>query len=289
MPSERFLSLGGVGARVRVQEVGDGSPVLFVHGATTCGSSWATLVARMPGHRCIVLDRPGCGLSEPLPRQARDIAAFTAYVDALVPDVLDALELEEVDLVGTSLGGFVALRTAAAHPGRVRRLGIVAYPFGAPMGVLPLPMRLAAVPGLGRAMALAPPPRRAVVEMLRQVGLRSAIDSGRMDAVALDWYHSLLRDTPTMRNEVATAGGVAIRPLKGMHRGQLLDDELLGRIAAPTLFLWGTGDVFGGTDAAEAFVPRVPGAELQLLADLGHAPWMDDADAVAAPLLSFLA
>jgi 2-hydroxy-6-oxonona-2,4-dienedioate hydrolase len=287
-PSERFVSLRTVGTQVRVQEVGAGEPVLFVHGATTCGTSWASLVAALPGHRCLLLDRPGCGLSEALPRQARDLGAFKALVDSLVVDVLDALDLPQVDLVGTSLGGYVALRAAAAHPERIRRLAIVAAPIGAPIPSLPMPMRLAAVPGLGRAMASMPPPRRAVVSMLRQVGLRRAIDEGHMGATEIDWYHSLLRDTPTMRNEVATAGGSAMHPIRGLDPGLLLDDELLGRISAPTLFLWGADDVFGGEATARAFAARVPGAELQLLDGLGHAPWMDDTEAVAGPLRAFL-
>ena len=288
-PTERFVDLDGVGARVRLQEVGSGEPVLFVHGGTTCGSSWATLVAELGDHRCLLLTGPGCGLSEPLPRPARDVAGFRAYADALVAEVLDALDLAAADIVGTSLGGFVVLRSAAAHPERVRRLAVVAYPIGAPTVGLPLPMRIAAVPGLGKAMASLPPPRRTVVSMLRQVGLRRAIDSGRMGDAAIDWYHSLLRDTPTMRGEMATAGGTAMRPIKGLDPGLLLDDELLARITAPTLFLWGDDDVFGGATTARRFAAGVPGAELRLLPGFGHAPWMDDAEAVAEPLRAFLA
>ena len=55
---EQRVRLGHVGATVRVQELGSGPPVLFVHGGSTCGTSWADLVARLDGFRCLLLDRP---------------------------------------------------------------------------------------------------------------------------------------------------------------------------------------------------------------------------------------
>ena len=45
----------------------DGIPVLFIHGGPTSGGTWAPLVPRVKGFRCLVLDRPGTGLSDPLP------------------------------------------------------------------------------------------------------------------------------------------------------------------------------------------------------------------------------
>ena len=52
-PTERFLPLARVGCRVRVQEVGDGPVVLFVHGATNAGASWSGLVRDLDGYRCV--------------------------------------------------------------------------------------------------------------------------------------------------------------------------------------------------------------------------------------------
>ncbi|MBV9934605.1 MAG: hypothetical protein JO367_09925, partial [Actinobacteria bacterium] len=57
-PTEEWLDLRRTATRVRVQMVGDGPPVVFVHGASNGGASWATLVNRLEGFRCILLDRP---------------------------------------------------------------------------------------------------------------------------------------------------------------------------------------------------------------------------------------
>ena len=58
-PTERFVELPTLGARVRVLEHGEGPTALFVHGAAGGGPTWAELVARLDGVRCVLLDRPG--------------------------------------------------------------------------------------------------------------------------------------------------------------------------------------------------------------------------------------
>ena len=57
------VQLDRTGVTVRVQEVGTGPPVVFVHGGSNGGASWARWSRRLDGFRCVVLDRPGCGLS----------------------------------------------------------------------------------------------------------------------------------------------------------------------------------------------------------------------------------
>jgi len=66
-PKERQVHLPVIGVDVRIQEVGDGPPVLFIHGASNSGTSWANLIAHVDRFQCLLLDRPGCGLSDPLP------------------------------------------------------------------------------------------------------------------------------------------------------------------------------------------------------------------------------
>lgn len=107
-PTERLATLRGDG-RIRVQELGEGPPVLFIHGATVAGSSWCQLAARLPDFRCILLDRPGCGLSDPVSGGSlSSIDAVLSYADDLVADVLDALELDRAHLAATSYGGLFA-------------------------------------------------------------------------------------------------------------------------------------------------------------------------------------
>ena len=105
-PTEHFLRLPGLNTTVRVLEIGAGEPVLFVHGSPNAAPKWAPLVAQLAGTRCLLLDRPGCGLSAPVDYRGRDVRAFGAD---LLAQTLDALGLEQADVVASSLGGALAL------------------------------------------------------------------------------------------------------------------------------------------------------------------------------------
>jgi pimeloyl-ACP methyl ester carboxylesterase len=286
-PTERVLELSRTRVTVRMQEVGEGPPVVFIHGGSNCGASWASLVAHLDGFRCVLLDRPGCGLSPPLATGFDDVGRLATFADALLVDVLDALELERAHVVATSFGGYTALRSAAAHPDRIERLVELGYPIGAPVERVPLVMRVSAIPLAGRLVASIPPTPRAVRMIFRGIGLRQALEAGRITEPMLDWFLSMLRDTDTMRNELR-AGPRVILPLRGLNEELLLSPELLATIDAPTFFLWGEEDPFGGADTAKAFVKHVPNAELELMPGAGHAVWMDDAEHVAKALRAFL-
>ena len=285
-PTERRLHLDRAGCAVRVQETGAGPAVVFVHGASNGGSSWASLVARLDGFRCIMLDRPGCGLSDPFPSRPHGIEGIEARADTLIVDLLDALGLSEAHVVATSYGGYFALRGAAAHPDRIGRILEFGWTVGAPMTKVPAVMRLASASGIGWLMARIPPTERAVRMLLRQIGLGAALDSGRFDQASLDWYVALLRDTDTMRNDLA-ASPKLVSPIHGVNERVLLPARLLADIRSPVHFLWGEDDPNGGADVARQFSGQLPNAELELMAGAGHAPWMDDPDRSAVVTRSF--
>jgi 2-hydroxy-6-oxonona-2,4-dienedioate hydrolase len=285
-PTERLLTLARTGATVRVQELGDGPPVVFVHGASNAGTSWAPLVSRLAGFHCILVDRPGCGLSPRLPVGLADMSRFDVFADALVVDVLDAIGVADAHVVGTSFGGYFALRTAAAHPERTIRVVELGWTVGAPMESTPLVMRIATLPRLGRLVTKIPPTEGMTRSMLKQIGLRNAVDSGRFGSIELGWFRSLLRDTDTMRNEIDAAP--RIMTMRGFNDDTLLPVTLLEAIEAPTFFLWGEQDPMGGAALAQEFVQQLPRAELEMMPAAGHAPWIDDPDRVASTVGAFL-
>lgn len=284
-PTERQVSLDRLGTSVRVVEVGEGPVVLFVHGGSSSGANWAPLVARLDGFRCVLLDRPGCGLSAPLDHEMSDLARFGEVAGALVADVLDGLELPSAHVVATSLGGHYALRSAATHPDRVERMVEFGYVPGAPLAHLPISMRMATMPGARRLMTSIPPTRGAVRAILRQLGMGEALNDGRVSPEMVDWFQALLRDTPSMRHDTNSPRELLQKAGKG---ADALPASVLAEVRCPVVFAWGEADPLGGAEVARSFVSLLPDAELELWADTGHAPWIEHPARAAALVTDFL-
>jgi pimeloyl-ACP methyl ester carboxylesterase len=284
-PRERTLDLARTGATVRVQEVGDGAPVVFVHGANTSGASWAALAAGLAGFRSILIDRPGTGLSPP-PDPPLGIETLPGFAEGLVVDVLDALDLPSAHLVATSFGGYIALQTAAAHPTRIDRMVLFSWSAGLPVDQIPAFMRLMTLPGIGRLAAALPQNEGSVRRIFRGLGHGAALDDGRITPEDIGCFLALVRDTDTMRNEVAM-GRALIRPFGGLDRMQLAE-SLLASIRTRVYLLWGENDPFGGADVARAVAQTLPNAELDVLPGAGHAPWLDGLDRCVEATRRFL-
>ena len=119
-----------------VHNVGQGHPVLLLHGSGPGVSAWANWRLLLPvlaqTRRVIAPDLRGFGFTE-RPANPADPSAYSMglWVQQAV-DLLDALNIAQTDLVGNSFGGALALALAIAHPTRVRRLvlmGSVGVPF----------------------------------------------------------------------------------------------------------------------------------------------------------------
>src|SRR5687768_960781 len=110
-PIEHQIELRSAGGTARVLEVGEGVPTLFLHGGPVAAGVWAYLAAKLVGMRCLLLERPGTGLSAP-PSTVPDASSLARYVERLTRDVLDAFGLPRAALVGSSFGGYSALRSA---------------------------------------------------------------------------------------------------------------------------------------------------------------------------------
>ena len=125
-------SVNAAGIRTNLHDLGNGPPVLLIHGSGPGVSAWANWRLVMPElakqARVIAPDRVGFGFTDRPAGQAYTMDAWVAQAVG----VLDALDIEKTDLVGNSFGGGLALALAIRHPQRVRRLvlmGSVGVPF----------------------------------------------------------------------------------------------------------------------------------------------------------------
>jgi pimeloyl-ACP methyl ester carboxylesterase len=112
------------GSRVRYRFVGEGPPLVLLHGLSGSWRWWSPVYESLAARRCVHL--------VDLPPARRRLAA--SELAAWVGRWLELAKLENVDLAGHSLGGLVAAEIAAYEPERVRRLALIA-PAGIPCGL----------------------------------------------------------------------------------------------------------------------------------------------------------
>lgn len=115
-------SIVAAGIRTNYHDLGSGFPVLMLHGSGPGVSAWANWRLVMPSlaerARVIAPDMAGFGYTERRPDLRYDMDTWVAQAIG----VLDALGIEQADLVGNSFGGGLALQVAIRHPHRIRRL-----------------------------------------------------------------------------------------------------------------------------------------------------------------------
>ncbi len=238
---------------------GSGSPVVFLHGPF--GQEWPgyldDLAAR---HRVLAPASPGIA-------DATDLERFDGLWDLVLyyDDLLDALGLGQVDLVGHSFGGMVAAEIAATIPARVRRLVLI-DPMGLWTDASPVEDHLL-VSEERRAELLYHD--RSVPEVAER--LRVPDDLAEAQAGVLRLFDAL----------GATAHFIHPIPERGLRRR-------LGRVRARTLVIWGREDRLVPASYAREFVAAIPDAAHELVPGAGHCPHLEQREAVTAATLRFL-
>jgi pimeloyl-ACP methyl ester carboxylesterase len=115
--SRRFAEVKS--GRIAYFEKGQGHPAVFVHGVPLNGYHWRHVIDRVQHRRrCIALDLMGLGYSEIAPSQDVSFAAQAQMID----EFMDALGIEQIDLVANDSGGAIAQIFAARYPDRLSSL-----------------------------------------------------------------------------------------------------------------------------------------------------------------------
>ena len=245
------------GLRVRYWDVGEGSPVLLLHGLGASAETWLLNVDALASrHRVLVPDLPGSGLSDKdgFERSMTSLVRF-------VPDFLEATDAGRACVVGNSLGGLLALQAALDHPDRVDRLVLVdSAGLGREIGIW---FRLVSLPIVGR---LATDPSDQAAENVL-AGIVSNADQVPRDIVAAWAKMALAPETMAVVREVVRSGVDAF----GQREAIILRDRL-AEIRVPTLIVWGSDDpVFPVSHALDAN-RLVRGSALRIFARCLHCP-----------------
>ncbi len=267
--SERVALSDAAVGHARIIETGEGPPLVFVHGAGMSAALWAPLLVHLPGYRCLAVDLPGCGLTDPLDHRHVDLRS---HARSFLIAVLDALGLDRVTIVANSLGATYSLYLASQEPARVSHLALL----GAPGVALPgsrgsLAMSLYSRPWLGRTMLAMSPPLTPSVARRLLAGLcgRSAVEAlpDEIFEVAAATLRISEPTTRTLMPELLSGR----RP----YPHHALSDDELAAVVTPTRFVWGSQDRFQEPAAGRRAAALMPDADLVEVAG-GHHPWWDD-------------
>ncbi len=267
-PRERMLA--GVDATTRVLdvdgistavvEVGDGPPVVLLHGGIECGGAmWAPVLAQLgKRYRVVVPDVPGLGESAPAPRL--DVDVFADWLQGVVSQT----GLERPTLVAHSLVGSLTARYAAAGTDLIGRLVVYAAPAVGPYR-MPFHLRYVAV-----RFAIRPTLRNA--ERFDRFALLDLQATRQRDA---GWYDAFVDYTrahariPHVKKSMRDLIAAQTKPIA---------DRELDRITVPTTLLWGRHDRMVPLSVGDAAAAR-HGWPLRVIDHAAHAPHIEQPEA----------
>lgn len=239
-------------------EAGEGPPILFLHNGGGFGPDQPFVPLLSAKHRLIAPSHPGFGRSS-LPDWL-DTCDDIAYIHLAL---MDRLGLRQADIVGCSIGGWIAAELATKSPERVRRLVLVA-PEGVKVG---------------------PPDRLDIPDIY-------AMPADELERIS---YHdpARMRADPSRLTDEQLAILVRNRETTAllvwepyMHNPKLR--HRLHRVTAPTLFLRGESDGLVSAEYIAAYARLLPNARVETMRGAGHSPHLEQPEAFARSVLHFL-
>lgn len=272
VPGHRVLRVRWSGGKTQIIEAGQGEPMLLLHGGLGEAFQWAPLMPALAHrYRVLAVDRPGHGLADPFDYRDVDMLSIASR---FTNEILDALSIPSAAIVGNSMGGLWAAAFALGHPERVTRLLIVGSPAGMQRQV-PWVLKLGSVPLLSGVMKAGF--TRATRESVRAFWAeRLVVHPERLGDDFLDLcVASQVRNHPSWISLLQSA-----LDLGGLKTNLLLDGRW-GRLPPPTTLIWGGQDRWAPADAGARIAARYPHIRMIHVPNAGHAPWFDDAPAVA--------
>jgi pimeloyl-ACP methyl ester carboxylesterase len=248
------------GTTLFYREQGTGPLALFVHGFPLDGTMWLDQIDALAGsRRCVVPDLRGYGKSE---ATAMDLLSMEQHADDLAA-LVTALGETKADVIGLSMGGYVALAMWERHPGVFRSLALIDTKSGADDEAGKARREMAAI-------ELVTSGRKEFAD-----GMVEALLAPHATPFAKGRLRSMIEGT-RYETTVASLKGMAARP----DRTGLLDG-----ITVPTAVIVGEEDKLTPVPDSEAMAAAIAGAALHVIPGAGHMAPLERPTAVTQALL----
>lgn len=263
---------------LRYHEAGDGPPLLLLHGSGPGVTGWRNyrhnLAVFAEHFRCLVLEFPGFGVSDPADGHPMATAA------SAVTRFLDGLGLDRVDIIGNSMGGIIGIRFALAHPGRVRRLVTIG-------GI----GRNLFSPGPGEGIKLLSeftdhPTREGLVRWLNSMVYDRSLVTEEL--IEERWAQATDPETLAAARRMYGTEAFAAQAAAAAASDAAPYWAMLHKLRAKTLLTWGRDDRVSPVDMALLPMRTIPDAELHVFPDCGHWVMIEQKAAWESAVLAFL-
>ena len=261
---ERFLMAGSTPLHIADSERGE-KCVVLLHGYLESMYVWDEfLPLNTPKVRVITVDIPGHGIS-----QVSGEIHTMEYIADVIHDMLDAMGIEKITLVGHSMGGYVSLAFCAKYAERLDGLVLLSSS--------PMPDTELKRENRRREIALVKTGKKdALARVAPETGF--APHNRRR-------LHSYIEDLVECVHVTEDEGIVAL--LNGMME-RVDQNKMLAECDVPQLFICGKHDAYIPVEAAEEIIARNPQAEVAWLENSGHMGFIEEPEACAEALLSFI-
>ena len=258
---QHLRSVDVVGTRVNYAEMGEGSPIVFVHGLAGAWQNWLENLPHFARtHRVIALDLPGFG-SSPMPDWDITIPNYGRFVR----DFCERIGVDRCVIVGNSMGGFIASEVAIAEADRVSKVVLVSA-----AGITWARARREPMAMFGRMVRAATPitmrwqtgagMRRPRARKMSFQGVFHQPNELRRELLWENLVPAL--DSPGYYDALTNLVGYDVR-----HRLEEIED--------PTLVVWGRNDRVVPVPAALSYEKRIPNATLEIYDETGHVPQLE--------------
>lgn len=254
----RLEFVDAAGQATRSVQVGDGEPVVLLHGTSSHLEVYSRNVHPLAdaGFAVHAIDMLGHGYSAK-PDRDLEVPDYVRHV----ADYLDAIGAQRAHLIGESLGGWVAAWFAAEHPDRTRSLQLLASG-----GTRAVPAIMARIRTTTTLAVTSPDRGHTRDRIANLLADPSTVDEDLVDA-RFRIYHR--PEFVTMLPHLLCMQDMTVR------QRNLLRPDRMGRITAPTRIYWGRHNPMGDVTEAEGIHAAIPGSELTIFEGCGHFPQIE--------------
>ena len=249
------------GVKLVYLEAGSGTPILFIHGFCGNAFNWSEVFGPLSkNYHVIVPDLPGYGKSGCLPQKEKQIMLW--YADFLA-EFLDKLGVKKAVVVGNSMGGSIAVWMAVRHPDKVDKL-VLEDAAGLKGGKLGLFKGVAEMTPASQTISMI----HAIFPTDPATEAKSPVSEQKRVEVSEARYNS---DLAPCSSKIMKWSVVSM--------GKNVTEPVLGKIAAPTLIIWGSNDDLLPVATAEKFHAKIPGSRVEIIDGGVHTPmqWRPEA------------